>query len=190
MSEYIKIQAQTTQELLEHLDVSDDDAKPFIQQEQHPVVVVKNLFENKFFIEGIKLLAHALPKRESVWWACLAVRQSLVADESEEGYALQSAELWARQPTEENRQQCKQWAEKLEYKTAASWAATAATWCTGSIADPDQPEVAPPEQLYAHAVAGAVSLAAVVNEPSRSEEYYTHFLQQGLNLAAGGNGQV
>lgn len=189
MSEYVKIQAQAAKDLLNHFEFSEDDAANVVIHDEHPVGAINKLFDKKYYIDGVKVLAHALPKRESVWWACLAVRQSNISEGSDDDAALRAAEEWARQPTEENRQQCKLLSEKLGHKTAAAWAATAATWCTGSIADPDQPEVAPPEKLYAHAVAGAVSLAAV-GDPAQAEALYDRFLQQGLNLASGGNGQL
>jgi len=51
-------------------------------------------------------------------------------------------------------------------------------------------EVSTPEYLYAHAVAGSVSLAATSLEPEKLEETYKYFLSQGIDLAKGGNGRI
>lgn len=190
MSEYVKIQAATASELTKEIDFSEDRAATLFDPQDHPVAAVKKLFAGECFIDGLRLLAHALPKREAVWWACLAVRHTLENEQSEDGQALVAAEAWARQPMETNRLQCKTLAEKLKFKTAAAWAAMSAAWSTGSITEEGQPEVAPPEKLYAHAVGGAVSLAAVAVDASQAEDNYQRFLDQGLNLAAGGNGQI
>lgn len=190
MSEYVKIQAATVSELTKEIDFSEDRASTLFEPQDHPVAAIKKLFAGECFIDGLRLLAHALPKREAVWWACLAVRHTLENEQGEDALALAGAEAWARQPSEPNRLQCKALAEKLKFKTAAAWAAMSAVWSTGSITDEGQPEVAPPEKLYAHAVGGAVSLAAVAVDAGQAEDNYQRYLEQGLNLAAGGNGQV
>ena len=190
MSDYIKIQAASVGELLAEIDFSEDTAPSLFDAQDHPITAVNKLFDGECYIDGLRIMAHALPKREAVWWACLAVRHTISEEQADDNNALVVAEAWARQPVEGNRQQCKAWAEKLQHKTAAAWAATSAAWCTGSIAEEGQPEVAPPEKLYAHAVSGAVSLAAVAGDISEAEAHYRRFLDQGLNLAVGGNGQI
>jgi hypothetical protein len=49
--------------------------------------------------------------------------------------------------------------------------------------------VPPGETLTAAAVAGAVCLAAVQQEPERAPEKYRVFIAQGLDIAAGGTGR-
>src|SRR5690606_2912055 len=125
-----------------------------------------------------------LPKRESVWWACLCARDIHGPQVDEDNTsALVAAESWVKSPSEERRLNCKLYGEKTRYKTPASWAATAAAWSHGSLSGPGEPTIEPPAHLYAHAVAGSVTLAAVLSNPVNAEKPFQRFLQQGLDLA-------
>ena len=188
MSDLIKIQALTADELLKEFELTEPEAEAVVIPDTAPQISIERLIAAGFYADAIKLLAHGLPKRESVWWACLAARKAQTAETSEDNInALLATEAWAKKPTEENRLRCKALGEKTQYKTAASWAATAANWCTGSMTPPGEPEVQPPPFLYAHAVAGCITLAAATIDPEAIDDYYKHFLAQGINLARGGN---
>jgi hypothetical protein len=70
------------------------------------------------------------------------------------------------------------------YDTPGAWTAAAAGWAGGSLAPPDVPVVPPPEHLTAHAVAGAVALAAA-SDPEQLEARQMAFLHAALDLADG-----
>ena len=53
----------------------------------------------------------------------------------------------------------------------------------GSLAPPDAPPVPPGEFMTAKAVAGSVTLAAVVTEPERATEKFVEFVKVGLEVA-------
>ena len=191
MTQLIKIEALTAAELLKEFELTDDGADSVLVPDTAPQISIERLMEAGFYQDAIKLLAHGLPKREAVWWACLAARKAQKPEDGEDNInALLATETWARQPTEEHRMRCKELGEKTQYKTAASWAATAASWCTGSMTPPGEPEVAPPAYLYAHAVAGSIALASATIDPENIEDHYKLFLAQGLDLARGGNGML
>lgn len=191
MTELIKIEALTAEELLQHFELVGDNADQYVVPETAPEVSIERLASAGLYLDAIKLLAHGLPKRIAVWWACLATRSVQKPDADQANMAaLLAAETWVKNPTEENRLRCKALGEATKYDTAASWAATSAAWCAGSMAKEGEPEVAPPEHLYAHAVAGSISLAASLEDPEHSTEKYSTFLAQGLDLARGGDGQT
>jgi hypothetical protein len=191
MSQLIKIQALTADELLNKFELTEPEASDVVVPDTAPQISIERLMEAGFYQDAIKLLAHGLPKREAVWWACLAARKAQKPDTDEHNInALLATETWARKPTEDHRQRCKELGEKTQFKTAASWAATAASWCTGSMTPPGEPEVAPPAYLYAHAVAGSIALASATIDPENIEDHYKLFLAQGLDLARGGNGML
>lgn len=191
MTQYVKVKAITAQELLDHFELYEDDAEQHLVPDTAPQISIERLAEAGFYLDAIKLLAHGLPKRESVWWSCLAARAVQTPETDEDNInALIAAEAWAKNPSEENRLRCRVLGEKTKHKTAASWAATAACWSTGSMAPEGQPAIQTPEYLYAHAVAGAVSLAAALADAENIEEQYQRFLKQGIDLACGGNGQA
>ncbi|WP_346838559.1 hypothetical protein [Microbulbifer sp. SAOS-129_SWC] len=190
MTDLIKVQAVTAEELLQHFEVSEE-AEEHLVPDTAPEVSIDRLMEVGLYPDAIKLLAHGLPKREAVWWACLAARDVQNPQTDEDNLnALTAAEGWVKKPSEEARMRCKRLGEKTKYKTPAGWAATAASWCHGSLAAEGEPVVEPPEHLYAHAVAGAVTLAAAFSDPVNPDKQFIRYLQQGLSLARGGNGRI
>lgn len=190
MSDWIKVKAINAGELMAHFEL-DDKASEVLHPELNPEGGVLALVKAECYYDAIKLLAHGLPKREAVWWACLATRQAQTPETDELNVnALIAAETWAKKPTEENRLRCAELAKKTKYETPASWAATAASWSTGSLSEPGEPEILPPEYLYAHAVAGSVSLAGGQLNPDEPSEGMMLFIRQGANLAEGGKGLV
>ena len=191
MAELVKVKAKAAGELLQHFEV-DEESLPFVKADASPLACIQALVEHKCFNDAVKLIAHALPKREAVWWACLAAQHAAgeAPLEGDNAAAVKAAEKWVKDPSEENRQAAKKLGDKTGHKSAASWAATAAYWSAGSMAAEGDPAVPPPPFLYAHAVAGSVSLAAALPDPDRADEKFSHYIKQGLDLAAGGRGEV
>jgi hypothetical protein len=152
---------------------------------------IDRLSAEGLWIDAVRFLAHALPKREAVWWACLAARAAL-GDAPPETLrqAVETAEAWVYRPNEDNRRAAMGAATAAGSDNPASWAAHGAFWSGGSLTAPDAPVVPPGETLTAQAVAGAVCLAVVQREPARAAEKYRGFITQGLDIAAGGTGRL
>src|SRR4051794_31659597 len=77
-----------------------DEAKERLDADMTPRQFLERLIEGQHYTDAVRFLAHALPKREAVWWACLCVRCVAGADPIpavEE--ALQAAERWAADPS-------------------------------------------------------------------------------------------
>jgi hypothetical protein len=151
---------------------------------------LNQLIALKFYPDAVRFLAHALPKREATWWACLCARNTLTdKSPANEIKAIELGEAWVYKPTEDNRKPTLAAAEATEYKTASSWAAIAAFWCGDDISPVPQAVIPPAEKLYAKAVIGAVMLAATQGEANKVNDKYLLFLQQGINIASGGDGR-
>jgi hypothetical protein len=134
--------------------------------------------------DAIRFLAHALPKRDAVAWACLATRSSLPLAASAEAFAaLEAAEAWVAEPSEDNRRVAMAKAEAAQFQSPASWAAVGAFWSGGSMAPAGAPEVPPAASFTAAAVTGALILAAVHPQPDRAERRYRTYLKLGIALA-------
>lgn len=190
MTDLVKVQATTAEELLRNIDVSEE-AGDHLVPHTAPEVSINRLMDAGLYPDAIKLLAQGLPKREAVWWACLCAREVHNPQTDENNVnALIAAESWVKNPSEERRQACRSLAEATKYQTPASWAATAASWSHGSLAAEGEPTIEPPAHLYAHAVAGSVTLAAVLSDPVTPEKQFIRFLRRGLDLARGGNGKL
>lgn len=191
MNDLVKISARQASEVLSRFELSEDAAAFADKGQLPPLEFIKQLVQGNLFFDAVKFLAHALPKRESVWWACVAVKKTLTdATPAPQQAAVNAAEQWAVAPSEEKRLLAKAWSEKTGQKSAASWAATAAFWSGGSIAKPGEPDITPPPYLYAHAVAGAIAMAAFELNSENAAEPFKLFIRQGLDLAAGGRGEV
>ena len=144
-----------------------------------------------FLVEATRLVAHALPKREAVWWACMCAFHTAPPDLPEtDRLARETAENWVRQQTDKLRREAMGKAEAGDFATPEAWAAVAAFWSGDSMAPEGQAAVPPAPHLCGTAVAGAVVLAAVRGDPIRQPARLKRFLESGRNIAAGGPGRL
>ena len=189
MSALARVKAKSAGELLQHFELSEEGESVAVLEEA-PLQVMNKLIEQENFHDAVTMLAHALPKREAVWWACLAAKKTMDTSVELNNAAVAAAEIWVREPTEAHRQTARKLGERAKNKTAAGWVATAASWCTGNMLDEGDIVVPPPDFLYAHAVAASITLAAVDAGPESMSDSYRYFLRQGFDLANGGSGQI
>jgi len=169
----------------------DQQALKCLESDPGPVEFLNALITRQLYPDAVRFLARALPKREAVWWACLSARSSLADNPAQNlPQALEAAEAWVYKPTEPHRRQANVAAQIASFENPAAWAAMAAFWSDGSMAPEDAPVVPPAESLTAKAVAGAVMLAAVQNQPEKANDKYLFFLEQGADIANGGNGRL
>ena len=142
-------------------------------------------------LEAARLVAHALPRREAVWWACMCAAHTAPADLPDaDRQARETAEHWVRQQTDALRRSAMQQAEAGGFATPEAWAAVAAFWSGKSMAPEGQPAVPPAPHLTGTAAAGAVALAAARGEPTRQAARLKRFLESARNIAAGGPGRL
>jgi hypothetical protein len=176
-----RIAARSAEEVCRHFRLGAE-AKQVLRPEQTPAQFLAALMEKRWAIDAIRFLAHALPKREAVWWACSCARET--APEGAGAAALAAAEAWAADPTEDNRRAARAAAEAAGLAQPGGCAAMACFWSGGSLAPADLAAVPPGEHLTARGVAGAILLAAV-SEPAKAAERHGRFLALGLEVAAG-----
>ena len=142
------------------------------------------LMERGLHMDAVRFIAHALPRREAVWWAWVCARKS--AGETPKPAikaALDAAERWVVQPTEDHRRQALQFGEAADFGTAAGCAALGAFMSGGSLGPPGTPVVPPGEFMTAKAASGAVILAAVTPEPAKAPEKFADYVKLGLEVA-------
>jgi hypothetical protein len=154
--------------------------------------VIDILARNEFLIEAARLFAHALPKREAVWWACMCALHTAPPEIGEpDRKSRELAEQWVRSQTDEMRRAAMREAENAGFQSPEAWAGVAAFWSGDSLAGPDaQMKVPPPLHLTGVAVAGAVTLAAVREKPARKDQRLQLFLGAARDIAAGGAGRL
>ena len=145
-----------------------------------------------FGIEAVRLAAHALPKREAVWWACMCAEAVPSPQASDcDTAARNAAEAWVRKPGEDSlRRAAWDAAQKTDFKTPEAWAAVGAFWSGGSMSPEGQPVVPPGEHLTGLAISGAVTLASLRGQPERANARLQRFIGSARDIAAGGAGRI
>lgn len=156
-----------------------------------PAAYLGALMEAGLDADAVRFLAFALPKREAVWWACLAARDALATDNRPEVAAcLAAAEAWVYRPDDEKRRQMLPLAEAIGFETPAGYAALAAYWSGGSIAPPDAPEVPPDPSLTPTMAGAAVLVAATKPDPVKAPAKHKLAIVRAVDIANGGNGRL
>ena len=167
-------------------------AAAVVADAQTAAEAVARLEAEGFRSEAARLTAHALPKREAVWWACMCANAvPAPALSAADAAARVAAEAWVRKPADDSlRRAAWDAAQKTEFRSPEAWAAVGAFWSGGSMAPEGQPEVPPAEHLTGVAVSGAVVMAAVRGRPERAEARLGRFLAAARDIAAGGAGRI
>lgn len=176
--------------LLPHLSLPAEPGA-IVQQAQLVPEALEKLEQAGFLLEASRLVAHALPKREAVWWACMCAAHTAPPDLPEDDRkAREMSENWVRQQSDAVRRAAMKQAEATGFGTPEAWTAVAAFWSGDSMSPEGQPAVPPAAHLPGMAVAGSVALASVRGEPTRQQARLKRFLESGRNIAAGGPGRL
>jgi hypothetical protein len=167
------------------------EAEPLVNACATAVEAIEALVRGGLLIEASRLMAHAMPRREAVWWACMCARYTRPATlPALDGAALEAAELWVRKPTDENRRAAFALAQEAGFSTPEAWSCVAAFWSGDSMSPLGQPVVPPAPNLTGAAVAGSVALAAVRDRPAQQIARIRVFLDSARDIAAGGTGRL
>jgi hypothetical protein len=134
-------------------------------------------------VDAVRLLAHLLPRRESVLWAWACAKKSGLPATPPTAASLAATEKWIAQPNDENRRAAMAAAQEADTATPAGAAGLAAFLSGGSLAPPPAPAVPPAEWLAAKAVAASVMLSAISVEPEKAGAKYSEFLMMGFEVA-------
>ena len=153
--------------------------------------LIEALTKQQLFVDAIRYLALALPKRESIWWT-IAVNKKVSPqniDDIKEQKAWKLVEEWVYDPTENNRAGAYALAEALEFETPGSYAAMAVYWSGGSLTPAESGQIVPPGPgLSGTAVGASVLMTCAQGEPQTIGIRHQYALKIGLNVARGGNG--
>lgn len=177
--------------VLPHLQL-DDQGRSALAGAKDSVEALKRLERAGLLVEATRLIAHALPAREAVWWACACSRHTAASgtDPSAEAKVRESAEEWVRKPSDELRRTAMKQAEAVGFGSAEAWAAVGAFWSGDSMAPPEAPKVPPQPHFTGLAVAGSVALAAARGPAVRRDDRLLRFLASAKDIAAGGAGRL
>jgi hypothetical protein len=140
-------------------------------------------------VDAVGVLTHCLPRQYALAWACECWQDAHAGIEPDpaDKSALAAAQRWLKEPTEDNRRAAFELADRLEYRTAATWLAAGAGWAGGSLLPPGQTEIPPPPTLSGEAVSAAVILTAA-EVPAAFQERIGVFVDRALASFAPASG--
>lgn len=164
------------------------DAQAVLHPSMGGRAYVSALCDAKRHADAVAFIAHALPRREAVWWALVCAREAAGEQPTPEvRAALDATEVWMRHPGDEQRRAAMEAAKKATFKTPAGCAGLAAFLSGGSLSVPGQPDVPPGPFHTAKAVYGAVALAAIGEDPKTAPDRFQKFIDHGVALGDGTN---
>ncbi len=177
--------------VLPHLQL-DEHGRSALAGCEDPAEALDRLERAGLLVEATRLVAHALPAREAVWWACACSRHTAASgtDPSAETRVREAAEEWVRKPTDDLRRSAMKTAEGTGFGSPEAWAAVAAFWSGDTMAPPEAPKVPPQPHFTGLAVAGSVALAAARGPAVRRDERLRRFLLSAKDIATGGAGRL
>jgi len=173
-----------------HMDPAAE-ALPILDASTDAADALNRLEAAGLLVQAARLAAHAMPRREGVWWACMCAAHTAPPGLSPADRAAQeAAEQWVRRPSEEHGRAAMAAAERSSYASPEAWAAVGAFWSGPSMAPAGQPAVPPAPHLAGIAIGGAVALAAVRTDPAQQEARLLRFLASAHDIAGGGSGRM
>jgi len=140
-------------------------------------------------LDVLMALVYALPSREAVWWSCLAVRHDMDPKEAEASHPIKAAENWVFQPGEKNKKIADKVFKRAAGDDPAKLCVMAALYGDGKVDLGDDQKIdAPPFTTQGAAYGAIVGTAGRAEEglPKRA----AFLIDQGLDIARGGNGQI
>jgi hypothetical protein len=154
-----------------------------------PLMLLDTLVELELFAEAARLLVHALPEREAVWWACMCTTHTAPGElKAAEQMALDAAETWVRRLDEAARRAAAEAGRVRGHRLPGLWAARAAAWSApvagSAAATPFKPGTC------GQAVGMAVTLASVRDATRRRKVRLARFIASGRDIVVGGAGRL
>jgi hypothetical protein len=152
-------------------------------------VVLQELQKVDAWVDMMRLMSVALPPRERVWWACLAGRDMIEADEIAPTRTLITAEEWVFRPGEETLVAVHAAMESADMDDPTTLCATAAVFAEGTLGPGELAKLAGPPGGSAAAAFGmnVLSLTAVKSDLNLAVD---RLLDRALDIASGGNGRA
>lgn len=182
-----KVAAKKASQVAADIDLGDE-AVLLLNEEISPGDYLQRLIDAELSSDAILFLARAMPRREATWWACLSARHTVSESTAPADVeALELVEQWVFKPIDEYRYAAHEAAERVSNESPIYWSGMATFWSGGSLSAPGEAALEPAENICSIAVAGAVTLAGLNDDPSLSKARYDLLVRQGLAIANGEN---
>ena len=134
-----------------------DDAKNVFKNSYSVTEFIVILREHKLLVDAIKMYAHSLPIRYTVYWAYLCLLTELEPENDANRLSvLEKIYSWVKDPNENKRETFKAIYDDLGLQNPIGCLAIAIFWSGGSISGPDNPAVPAPPNAASEAAANAI----------------------------------
>jgi hypothetical protein len=162
-------------------------AKPTDQESR---AFVTALVADGAWRDAVGFCAYLLPRREAVFWACRCVRRLAKQDGALAGEPiLRTAEAWCVEPGERLRRAALDAARSGHREWAATWAAFAAAWSSGTWRRGGGPIACAPSQTAQGVRAAVLVSLCAVRAAERGREM-TQLIGEAVRLAEGNSAVV
>jgi hypothetical protein len=181
-----KIGATTAAEVCAEYEPTPDAIK-IHRAGSTPQQFVEQLVQAGQYLDAIDFLAHALPKRDAVWWACLGLRHALGGTLTPQAFAaLKAAAEWVLEPDEPRRLAAQAAGEAADFGTPAGCIALAVYGSGGSLTPSNLPEVPPEPFMTAKAVSASLAMASVqAADPGAIPQVQRQLVELGMAIGEG-----
>ena len=156
-------------------------AKKALNNEQNVEQFLSLLSEKSWHPDAIQLIAHSLPKRQSVWWALQCAKAAVPEPTPEVEVAIKATERWIADPSEDNRRATLKAADEADTGTPAGCAALAAYYADGMPQTNDPKQNAKSYFLTAKLVSAAVLMSATT-DPEHIKARFEIFVNKGAEV--------
>jgi hypothetical protein len=149
-----------------------------------PPALLRTLLDAEAFPDAVAFLAHALPRREAVWWAWLCAREAAGdSPDPQVSGVLEATHAWIAEPHDARGRVAFDRADEAGMGTPWGLAALAVFFSGSSVAPETVQPIPPGPYDAAKAVAGAVALAAAEARPDDAAGAFRDFVEKGMAVA-------
>ena len=150
--------------------------------------VLLELEGKEALIDMLQLLAHSLPAREAIWWACLSARDILPRGAPLPA-CLTAAEAWVYQPGVVNRTRAREALDSAGHDDDTVFCAMAACFADGTLGPGELEDYQAPRGAVGGAVFG-MTLMSLFHDADEVETRGPLLLARALDIARGGTGNL
>jgi len=161
-----------------------------LQEDMNPESYVRALVGAEHWLDALKVVAHCLPSRELVWWACVCARYASATGDKADQAALTAAERWVYKPEDEHRREAFRLVQESKDPAAGCMAAMAAAFSEGTTPLADGEEIEREGNDLPDLALAALLISVNAGEDADFNGRCQVFLESADDIAAGGDGRT